>query len=83
MIIDKQGGISAGNSPAAASPSAADYDPLQDMLDDRDRAAKKNQSSEVSSDAYRETDPKALSTLPAEKVAPVKKTKKGIRHVRF
>lgn len=76
MIIDKQGGISAGNSPAAASPSAADYDPLQDMLDDRDRAAKKNQSSEVSSDAYRETDPKALSTLPAEKVAPVKKQKK-------
>ncbi|KAH8643958.1 hypothetical protein IG631_01422 [Alternaria alternata] len=76
MIIDKQGGISAGNSPAAASPSAADYDPLQDMLDDRDRAAKKNQSSEVSSDAYRETDPKALSTLPAEKIAPVKKQKK-------
>ena len=76
MIIDKQGGISAGNSPAAASPSAADYDPLQDMLDDRDRAAKKNQNPEVSSDAYRETDPKALSTLPAEKVAPVKKQKK-------
>ena len=76
MIIDKQGGISAGNSPAAASPSAADYDPLQDMLDDRDRAAKKNQNPEVSSDAYRETDPKALSTLPAEKVAPVKKQNK-------
>ena len=76
MVIDKQGGFSEGNSPAAASPSAADYDPLQDMLDDRDRAAKKNQNTEVSSDAYRETDPKALSTLPAEKVAPVKKQKK-------
>jgi serine/threonine-protein kinase PRP4 len=76
MIIDKQGGFSAGNSPAAASPSAADYDPLQDMLDDRDRAAKKNQKPDVSSDAYCETDPKALSTLPAEKVAPVKKQKK-------
>ncbi|KAG9192281.1 serine/threonine-protein kinase PRP4 [Alternaria panax] len=76
MIVDKQGGISAGNSPAAASPSAADYDPLQDMLDDRDRAAKKNQNPEVSSDAYHETDPKALSTLPAEKVAPAMKQKR-------
>ena len=76
MIIDKQGGISEGNSPAAASPSAADYDPMQDMLDDRDRAAKKTQNSEVSSDAYRETDPKVLSTLPAEKAIPVKKQKK-------
>jgi serine/threonine-protein kinase PRP4 len=76
MIVDKQGAFSAGNSPAAASPSAADYDPLQDMLDDRDRAAKKNQNSDLSSDAYRETDPKVLSTLPAEKVAPVKKQKK-------
>ena len=77
MVIDKQGGFSEGNSPgAAASPSAADYDPLQDMLDDRDRAAKKNHNAEVSSDAYRETDPQALSTLPAEKVVPVKKQKK-------
>ncbi|CAE7217303.1 hypothetical protein HRS9139_07813 [Pyrenophora teres f. teres] len=76
MVIDKQGGYSAGASPAAASPSAADYDPLQDMLDDRDRAAKKNPKPELSSDAYNETDPKALSTLPAEKVAPVKKQKK-------
>ncbi|KAF1836232.1 kinase-like protein [Decorospora gaudefroyi] len=76
MVIDKQARFSNGNSPAAASPSAADYNPMQDMLDDRDRAAKKNQADEVSSDAYRETDPKALSTLPAEKVAPVKKQKK-------
>ena len=75
MIIDKQAGNSAGASPAAASPSAADYDPLQDMLDDRDRAAKKNPKPDLSSDAYNETDPKALSTLPAEKVAPVKKQK--------
>ncbi|EUC44989.1 hypothetical protein COCMIDRAFT_96757 [Bipolaris oryzae ATCC 44560] len=76
MVIDKQGEFSEGNSPAAASPSAADYDPMQDMLDDRNRAAQKNQNVEVSSDAYRETDPKNLSTLPAEKVAPVKKQKK-------
>lgn len=76
MVIDKQGEFSEGNSPAAASPSAADYDPMQDMLDDRNRAAQKNQNTEVSSDAYRETDPKNLSTLPAEKVAPVKKQKK-------
>ncbi|RMZ71432.1 CMGC DYRK PRP4 kinase [Pyrenophora seminiperda CCB06] len=76
MIIGKQGGYSADTSPAAASPSAADYDPVQDMLDDRDRAAKKNMKSDVSSNAYDETDPKALSTLPAEKVAPVKKQKK-------
>ena len=76
MVIDKQGEFSEGNSPAAASPSAADYDPMQDMLDDRNRAAQKNQNAEVSSDAYRETDPKNLSTLPAEKVAPVRKQKK-------
>ncbi|KAH7380097.1 dual specificity protein kinase-like protein pom1 [Pyrenochaeta sp. MPI-SDFR-AT-0127] len=75
MIIDKQG-ISEGNSPAAASPSAADYDPMQDMLDDRDRAAKKTQNSELPSEAYHETDPNALSTLPVEKAVPVKKQKK-------
>lgn len=78
MIVDKQGGVSEVNSPAADSPSAADYDPMQDMLDDRDRAAKKNQTAELSSDAYQETDPKVLSTLPAEKVAPVKKQKKEL-----
>jgi serine/threonine-protein kinase PRP4 len=78
MIIDKQGGVSEANSPAAASPSAADYDPMQDMLDDRVRAAKKNQVSELSSEAYHETDPTALSTLPAEKVVLVKKQKKEL-----
>jgi serine/threonine-protein kinase PRP4 len=77
MIIDKQAD-SEVNSPAANSPSAADYDPMQDMLDDRDRAAKKNQNAEVSSEAYQETDPKLLSTLPAEKVVPMKKQKKEL-----
>jgi serine/threonine-protein kinase PRP4 len=76
MVIDKQAGVSEANSPAAASPSAADYDPTQDMLDDRDRAANKNRTSEVSSGAYHETDPKVLSTLPAEKAVPAKKQKK-------
>jgi serine/threonine-protein kinase PRP4 len=78
MIIDKQGDVSEPNSPAADSPSAADYDPTQDMLDDRDRAAKKNQSAELSSGLYQETDPKALSTLPAEKAIPVKQQKKEL-----
>ncbi|KAF2633678.1 dual specificity protein kinase pom1 [Macroventuria anomochaeta] len=76
MIIDKQAQDSRGNSPAVASPSAADYDPTQDMLDDRNRALKKNTNSDLPSDAYNETDPKVLSTLPAEKVASVKKQKK-------
>ncbi|KAF1932927.1 kinase-like protein [Didymella exigua CBS 183.55] len=76
MIIDKQAQHSRGNSPAVASPSAVDYDPTQDMLDDRNRAFRKNTSSDLRSDAYSETDPRALSTLPAEKVVPVKKQKK-------
>jgi serine/threonine-protein kinase PRP4 len=71
MLIDKQAAESQGN-----SPSAADYDPTQDMLDDRNRALKKNTNSELPSDAYSETDPKVLSTLPAEKSGPVKKQKK-------
>jgi serine/threonine-protein kinase PRP4 len=76
MLIDKQDGPSQGNSPATGSPSAADYDPTKDMLDDRDRAAQKSRQSEMPADAYSETNPKLLSTLPAEKVAPVKKQKK-------
>ncbi|KAL5379620.1 hypothetical protein DPSP01_008318 [Paraphaeosphaeria sporulosa] len=76
MVLDKPGAISEGNSPSANSPSAADYDPTKDMLDDRDRAARKARQAELPSDAYNETDPKALSTLPAEKVGPVKKQKK-------
>ena len=71
MLIDKQAADSQGN-----SPSAADYDPTQDMLDDRNRALKKNSIPELPSDAYNETDPKVLSTLPAEKAASVKKQKK-------
>jgi serine/threonine-protein kinase PRP4 len=78
MIIDKQGSVSEANSPAAASPSAADYNPMQDMLDDRERAVKKNSNADLSSEAYQETDPRALSTLPAEKAAPVKKQKKEL-----
>jgi serine/threonine-protein kinase PRP4 len=77
MMIDKQGVVSESNSPAA-SPSAGDYDPMQDMLDDQNRAAKKNQNAELSSEAYHETDPKALSMLPAEKAAPVKKQQKEL-----
>ncbi|KAF1959826.1 kinase-like protein [Byssothecium circinans] len=76
MLIDKQGGAGEGGSPAADSPSAADYDPTKDMLDDRERAAKKAQQAEISANAYNETDPKLLSALPEEKVAPVKKQKK-------
>lgn len=76
MVIDKNAEDSRANSPAVASPSAADYDPTQDMLEDRNRALKKNANPELSSNAYSETDPKALSTLPAEKVVPVKKQKK-------
>ncbi|KAH8732586.1 kinase-like domain-containing protein [Phaeosphaeriaceae sp. PMI808] len=78
MVIDKQDGSSEANSPAADSPSAADYDPMQDMLDDRDRAAKKTQNADLPSESYQETDPNALSTLPAEKVVPVKKQKKEL-----
>lgn len=78
MVIDKQGVVSEGNSPAADSPSAADYDPMQDMLEDRDRAAKKHLGGELRSEAYNETDYRNLSTLPAEKVVPVEKQKKEL-----
>lgn len=76
MVLDKPGATSEGNSPSANSPSAAYYDPTKDMLDDRDRAARKARQAEIPSDAYNETDPKALSTLPVEKVQVVKKQKK-------
>ncbi|OSS54251.1 hypothetical protein B5807_00396 [Epicoccum nigrum] len=76
LMIEKHARDSRANSPAVASPSAADYDPTQDMLDDRNRALKKNANPELSSNAYNETDPSALSTLPAQKVASVKKQKK-------
>lgn len=76
MVVEKQEERSEGVSPTAGSPAAADYDPTKDMLDDRDRAAQKAQQSEMSAEAYSETNPKALSTLPAEKAQPVKKQKK-------
>ncbi|KAF2687411.1 kinase-like protein [Lentithecium fluviatile CBS 122367] len=75
MVVDKQEAPKEENSPTTRSPSAADYDPTKDMLDDRDRIAQKARQAEMSSDAYRETNPKALSTLPVEKVLPVKKQK--------
>jgi serine/threonine-protein kinase PRP4 len=78
MVIDKQGGVSEGNSPAPDEVSAADYDPMQDMLDERDRAAKQNGNAEMSSADYQETDPRALSTLPAQKALAVKKQKKEL-----
>lgn len=76
MIIDKQATLSEGDGLLRNSPSAAEYDPTKDMLDDRDRAAQKARQVEIPSDAYNETDPKVLSTLPAEKIGPVKKQKK-------
>lgn len=76
MIIDKQGSLGEGDGSMRNSPSAADYDPTKDMLNDRDRAAQKARRAEISSDAYNETDPKVLSTLPAKKVGPVKKQEK-------
>lgn len=76
MLIDKQGNHSVASSPAAHSPAAADYDPVQDMLDDRERAAQKSQLAELSSDAYHEKDDRTLSTLTAEKSVPMKKQEK-------
>jgi serine/threonine-protein kinase PRP4 len=78
MMVDKQGGGSEGDNSVTASPSAADYDPMQDMLDDRDRAAKKNYVSELPSEAYHETERKGLSMLPIQKAVPIKKQKKEL-----
>lgn len=76
MVLNKQGVVSEGNSPSMGSPSAADYNPTKDMLDDRDRAARKARSSELPSAAFNETDPKLLSTLPVEKAIPARQQKK-------
>ncbi|KAF2016330.1 kinase-like protein [Aaosphaeria arxii CBS 175.79] len=78
MIIDKQEAANNGASPATNSPSASNYDPTQDMLDDRLRAEQRTQVSEMSASAYDETNPNALSTLPSEKAKPAKKKKKEI-----
>jgi serine/threonine-protein kinase PRP4 len=72
MIIDKQDVASEGD-----SPSAANYDPTQDMLDDRARAERKAQQSELSTTAYDESDPNLQPTIPTvEKAAPKNKKKK-------
>jgi serine/threonine-protein kinase PRP4 len=77
MVIDKEDGVGTGASPAAEeSFGAANYDPTQDMEDDRVRAEQKAQQPGMSAAAYDETDPKQLSTLPGEKVQQAKKKKK-------
>jgi serine/threonine-protein kinase PRP4 len=78
MVLDKQHGDSEANSPAADSPAAADYDPMQDMLDDQERAASKNQTAQLSSAAPQGADPKALSILPVEKAVVPRKQKKEL-----
>jgi serine/threonine-protein kinase PRP4 len=75
MVIDKEGNAPESHSPRTGSPSAANYDPTQDMLDDRLRAEQKAQEPTMSAASYDETNPKLLSTLPAEKAKPVKKKK--------
>ena len=71
MIIDKQDVASEGD-----SPSAANYDPTQDMLEDRARAERKAQQSELPTTAYDESDPKLQPTIPTlEKAAPMNKKK--------
>lgn len=59
MIIDKQDGAIEGD-----SPSAANYDPTEDMLEDRARAVRKAQQTEVSSTDVNETDPGLEPTIP-------------------
>lgn len=78
MVIDKQEGVGEGVSPPADDPSAANYDPTQDMLDDRVRAEQKAHQPSMSASAYDETNPKLLSALPAEKSGPAKRKKKEI-----
>jgi serine/threonine-protein kinase PRP4 len=78
MVVDKQEDTAEGAGPHEDGPSAANYDPTQDMLDDRFRAEQRAQQSDMSANAYDETNPKLLSTLPAEKVKPAKKKRKEI-----
>lgn len=70
MVIDKQDTMGANANQPNGGPSAADYDPVQDMLEDRARAEQRLQQTEMSASAYEETDPKVLSTLPAQKANP-------------
>lgn len=76
MVIDKDEEMGQVASPAVDGPSAANYDPTQDMLDDRVRAQQKAQQSGVSATAYDETNPTQLATVPAETAKPAKKKKK-------
>jgi serine/threonine-protein kinase PRP4 len=78
MIVDKQEARAERASPVADGPSAANYDPMQDMLDDRLRAEQKAKQPDMSASSCDETNPKVLSTLPAEKVRPAKKQKTDI-----
>ncbi|KAF2191061.1 kinase-like protein [Zopfia rhizophila CBS 207.26] len=58
-------------------PSAADYDPMKDMEDDRVRAMAKLNQSELSSSAYDENDSELRATLiPASQIDPPKNQKK-------
>ncbi|KAF2280081.1 kinase-like protein [Westerdykella ornata] len=70
MDIDKRESLSRGPSPQQEGPSAANYDPTQDMLEDRVRAEQKNQQQGMAAADYDETSSRALSTLPAEKAGP-------------
>lgn len=78
MLVGKQETESARASPAVDGPSASDYDPTQDMLDDRLRAENRAHITEISASSYDETNPNMLSTLPAEKIQPIKKKKKEL-----
>lgn len=78
MVVDKDEGVGENVSSPADGPSAANYDPTQDMLDDRNRAEQKAQQTGVSASSYDETNPSLLSTLPAAKSGPAKKKKKEI-----
>ncbi|OAL49525.1 kinase-like protein [Pyrenochaeta sp. DS3sAY3a] len=65
LVTEEHGQSTGGDGESAYNISAANYDPTQDMLADRDRAAKEKKDAEAL--AHRETDSKA---------APVKKEKK-------
>ncbi|KAF2712280.1 kinase-like protein, partial [Pleomassaria siparia CBS 279.74] len=71
MIVDKQDVISEGN-----SPSAANYDPTEDMLEDRARALRKAQQSDLPSAAYNEAGLNLQPSLPTVEKPSSKDTKK-------
>ncbi|KAF2748044.1 kinase-like protein [Sporormia fimetaria CBS 119925] len=75
MVIDKEDGTRETVSPRAEDFSA-NYDPTQDMLNDRARAEQKMQVSGMSASAYDETNPAFLSTHPADKTDAIKPKRK-------